>query len=105
MKYRNRLSALREDVEAIQYTVANLNDIISFVGSEKVRWNCLSQELWVTTHAGDMLVRKGAYVVKKRQVGAYPLSHNIFHRLYRKVEISVEPIETSREDGKTYLGL
>lgn len=97
MKYLNRLSTSRKDVEAIQYTLNNLNDIIGFVGSEKVHWNCLSEELWIETHAGYMLVRKGAYVVKRQQVGVYPLAPNLFQKLYKKVEVDVciDPIETT----------
>ena len=104
MKYLNRLSTSRKDVEAIQYTLNNLNDIIGFVGSEKVRWNCLSEELWIETHAGCVLVRKGAYVVKRQQVGVYPLAPNLCQKLYKKVEVDVciEPIEaTCKETPET----
>lgn len=97
MKYSSKVKSPKETVEAIQYTVDNLNDVIKFVGADKVRWNCLSEELWIDTHKGDTLVRDGAYVVKKNPVGAYPLSHNLFHRLYKKVEvtISVDPSEAT----------
>ena len=93
MKYLSKMKTSKETIEAIQYTVDNLNEVINFVGADKVRWNCCTEELWIDTHQGDVLVRNGAYVVKKNQVGAYPLSYNLFHRLYKRVEvmICVEP--------------
>lgn len=97
MKYISTMRKSKEPVEAIQYTIDNLNEIIRFVGEERVRWNCCSEELWIDTPIGDVLVRNGAYVIKRKQVGTYPLSQNAFHRLYKKTEviISVEPSEVT----------
>lgn len=90
MKYLNRFKS-KESIEAVQYTVANLNDIIYFVGGDNVRWNCCSEELWIETSLGDRLVRKGDYVVKKSNKKPYPMSSNMFTKLYRK---SNKPIIT-----------
>ena len=97
MKYVNVMKASKEPVEAIRYTVDNLNEVIKFIGTERVRWNCLSEELWIETHAGEILVRKGAYVIKRKQKKVYPLPQRIFQRLYKKAEVlvSVESIETT----------
>lgn len=53
MIFRNKVKKEETLVEAIQYTVCNLNEIIAFVGSENVEWCPSSQELWVTTSRGN----------------------------------------------------
>ena len=67
MIFRNKVKKEETLVEAIQYTVCNLNEIIAFVGSENVEWCPSSQELWVTTSRGTYLVPKGSYIVKKQK--------------------------------------
>ena len=98
MKYISVMRTHKEPVEAIRYTVDNLNEVIRFIGTERVRWNCLSEELWIDTQMGEILVREGAYVVKRKQDKTYPLPQRIFHRLYRRAEVlvSVESSEVVR---------
>lgn len=69
-------------VEAIQYNLENLNEIIEFVGEERVSWCPLSQELWINTHIGDCIVKDGYYVIKKQGVGCYPIAERYFHKIY-----------------------
>lgn len=93
MKFAHRIvKNKKQTVEAIQYNVGNLNDVIRFVGSEKANWCPLSQELWINTHIGDCLVRDGYYIVKKQEVGYYPLAERFFHKIYVEEEMSEEDV-------------
>ena len=93
MKFAHRIvKNKKQTVEAIQYQVGNLNDVIRFVGSEKANWCPLSQELWINTHNGDYLVRDGYYIVKKQEVGCYPLAERFFCKIYVEEEVKEEEV-------------
>lgn len=77
----------RNKYQAMQYSIENLNEAIAFIGVDKANWCPITQELWINTHIGDCLVREGAYIVKKPNVGCYPLSERHFHRLYVTKEL------------------
>lgn len=82
MFFRNKVKKEKTLVEAIQYTVCNLNEIIAFIGSENVEWCSSTQELWVTTPRGTYLVPKGSYIVKKQKKEYYLLAERYFSKLY-----------------------
>lgn len=86
----NKLKTLknkRNKCQSMQYSIENLNEAIAFVGVDKANWCPITQELWINTHIGDCLVHEGAYIVKKPNVGCYPLSERHFHRLYVTKEL------------------
>ena len=52
-------------IQTIQYNIGNLNEVIALVGSENVRWCPSSQELWVVTVDGVILVSNGSCIVRQ----------------------------------------
>lgn len=81
-QYRNKTTITHNSVEAMQYTMENLNDVLNFVGYGNGQWNTRAEELWIKTHIGDVVVPKGFYVVKRNGFGLYALPQNVFHKIY-----------------------
>lgn len=88
MNFVKRIIGKRKlSIKAIQYNMENLNEVIEFVGVDKISYCPLSQELWIKTHSGDVIVRNGHYIVKKQGGGCYPIAERYFHRIYMEKQI------------------
>lgn len=77
-------------IEAIQYTVRNVYDILDFVGdklameTDSDATGCVSVKIAIKTLEGDMIVSPGDYVIKGISNEFYPCKPDIFEKTYEK---------------------
>ena len=77
-------------IEAIQYTVRNVYDILEFVGDKLVMetdsdaTGCVSVKIAIKTLEGEMFVSPGDYVIKGISNEFYPCKPDIFEKTYEK---------------------
>lgn len=86
MKYRIKTVQKRRPVEAVQYTMENLNTIIKFVGNTKVLWKPRAEELSVIPLGRIMKVDCGSYIVKRHDGELFVIGKRAFERAYERVE-------------------
>ncbi len=85
-KYRNKPVI----IEAIQYVVSNVYDILDFVGDKLIMetdsdsTGCISIKIAIKTLEGEMLVSPGDYVIKGFLNEFYPCKPEIFNQTYEK---------------------
>jgi len=65
MFLKGKVRKTKESIKTIQYNIGNLNEVIALVGSENVRWCPSSQELWIVTVDGVILVPNGSCIVRQ----------------------------------------
>lgn len=85
-KYRNKPVV----IEAIQYVVSNVYDILDFVGDKLIMetdsdsTGGISIKIAIKTLEGKMLVSPGDYVIKDISNEFYPCKPEIFNKTYEK---------------------
>ncbi len=95
-KYRK----LPVEIEAIQWSGINLQEIIDFVGN-KLRYRIIDTawqvgkgvphvDMEIITLEGDMKVNIGDYIIKGVNGEFYPCKPDIFKKTYEKVEVEDE---------------
>lgn len=71
-------------IEAVQYSVDKINDIVDFVGEENVLIDLDGARTFIRTLDGDMPVSEGDYVIKEVNGGFYTCKPDIFEKTYEK---------------------
>lgn len=73
-------------VEAIQYfREENIFSVQDFVGSSML-YDADTNEYYIATLEGDMLLRKGDYIIKGIKGEFYPCKKDIFQETYEEVQ-------------------
>lgn len=67
------------DVEAIQYTGGNLDDILNFCGNKAYY---MDTHLFIISLEGDMVASVNDYIIKGVQGEFYPCKPDIFEETY-----------------------
>ena len=80
MKYRKKPVV----VEAVQWNGNNHKEVIDF--TENKIWFDALGNIWIATLEGDMVAKKGDYIIKGVQGEFYPCKSEIFKETYEKVE-------------------
>ncbi|HEW1296601.1 TPA: hypothetical protein VZ614_001631 [Streptococcus pneumoniae] len=80
MKYRKKPVV----VEAVQWNVNNHKEVIDF--AENKIWFDALGNIWIATLEGDMVAKKGDYIIKGVQGEYYPCKLDIFAETYEKTE-------------------
>ncbi len=80
MKYRKKPVV----VEAVQWNGNNHKEVIDFV-ENKIWFDALGN-IWIATLEGDMVAKKGDYIIKGVQGEYYPCKPDIFAETYEKTE-------------------
>lgn len=86
MKYQAKTLKRRKPVEAMQYTLDNLNTIIGFVGAKNVQWMPRAEELRIVSLGEVTTVEKGSYVVKRHDGQLFVFEKHSFEKIYEKVK-------------------
>ena len=71
-------------VEAVCWSGNNYKEVIDFA-ENKICFDALGN-IWVTTLEGDMIAKKGDYIIKGVQGEFYPCKPDIFAETYEEVE-------------------
>ncbi|CAG5707444.1 TPA: hypothetical protein ACLYDT_001122 [Streptococcus pneumoniae] len=80
MKYRKKPVV----VEAVQWNGNNHKEVIDF--AENKIWFDALGNIWIATLEGDMVAKKGDYIIKGVQGEYYPCKLDIFAEIYEKTE-------------------
>lgn len=80
MKYRKKPVV----VEAVRWTGNNHKEVIDF--AENKIWFDELGNIWIATLEGDMVAKKGDYIIKGVQGEFYPCKPDIFAETYEEVE-------------------
>ena len=80
MKYRKKPAV----VEAVLWNGDNYKEVIDFA-ENKICFDALGN-IWIATLEGDMLAKKGDYIIKGVQGEFYPCKPDIFAETYEEVE-------------------
>ncbi|CDL73666.1 hypothetical protein [Streptococcus pneumoniae] len=80
MKYRKKPVV----VEAVQWNGNNHKEVIDF--AENKIWFDALGNIWIATLEGDMVAKKGDYIIKGVQGECYPCKPDIFAETYEKTE-------------------
>lgn len=80
MKYRKKPIV----VEAVHWNGSNHKEIIDF--AENKIWFDALGNVWIATLEGDMIAKKGDYIIKGVQGEFYPCKPNIFAETYEELE-------------------
>ncbi|MDG7772353.1 hypothetical protein OK578_05735 [Streptococcus pneumoniae] len=80
MKYRKKPVV----VEAVQWNGNNYKEVIDF--AENKIWFDALGNIWIATLEGDMVAKKGDYIIKGVQGEYYPCKLDIFAETYEKTE-------------------
>lgn len=80
MKYRKKPVV----VEAVQWNGNNHKEVIDF--AENKIWFDALGNIWIATLEGDMVAKKGDYIIKGAQGEYYPCKLDIFAETYEKTE-------------------
>jgi hypothetical protein len=70
------------EIEAIQWTGKNINEIFQFTGSQEIGEDFLSSELTIDTLEGKMTATKGDWIIKGVKGEFYPCKPDIFELTY-----------------------
>lgn len=73
-------------IQALEYTVDNLNDIVKFVGVDNCSWDSVNAELSILTLEGVMRVEPGAFVIKGPKNEFYPCRGDVFKLTYEEIK-------------------
>lgn len=75
------------EIEAIQYTGKNQEEIMRFVGDKASQYeeDFLSSELVIKTLEGDMHASVDDYIIKGLKGEFYPCKPEIFHMKYEAI--------------------
>jgi hypothetical protein len=80
MKYRKKPAV----VEAVLWNGDNYKEVIDF--AENKIWFDALGNIWIATLEGDMIAKKGDYIIKGVQGEFYPCKPDIFAETYEEVE-------------------
>ena len=80
MKYRKKPAV----GEAVLWNGDNYKEVIDF--AENKIWFDALGNIWIATLEGDMIAKKGDYIVKGVQGEFYPCNPDIFAETYEEVE-------------------
>ena len=80
MKYRKKPVV----VEAVQWNSNNHKEVIDF--AENKIWFDALGNIWIATLEGDMVAKKGDYIIKGVQGEYYPCKPDIFKETYEELE-------------------
>ena len=80
MKYRKKPVV----VEAVQWNDNNHKEVINF--AENKIWFYALGNMWIATLEGDMVAKKGDYIIKGVQGEYYPCKPDIFAETYEELE-------------------
>nr|DAY15736.1 MAG TPA: PGDYG protein [Caudoviricetes sp.] len=80
MKYRKKPAV----VEAVLWNGDNYKEVIDF--AENKIWFDALGGIWIATLEGDMIAKKGDYIIKGVQGEFYPCKPDIFAETYEEVE-------------------
>lgn len=80
MKYRKKPVV----VEAVQWNGNNYKEVIDF--AENKIWFDALGNIWIATLEGDMVAKKGDYIIKGVQGEFYPCKPDIFEETYEELE-------------------
>lgn len=80
MKYRKKPVV----VEAVRWNGNNHKEVIDF--AENKIWFDELGNIWIATLEGDMVAKKGDYIIKGVQGEFYPCKPDIFAETYEKTE-------------------
>jgi hypothetical protein len=72
-------------IEAVQWTGDNINEIFELTRAHSVGEDFLSSELTIPTLEGDMIARKGDYIIRGIKGEIYPCKPDIFEETYELV--------------------
>lgn len=81
MKYRKKPVV----VEAVRWNGNNYKEVIDFTENNKIWFDALGN-IWISTLEGDMIAKKGDYIIKGVQGEFYPCKPDIFAETYEEVE-------------------
>ncbi len=73
-------------IEAVQWTGANLSEIVSFAKSPKATVFIASKELSIETLEGTMVATKGDWIIRGVEGEIYPCNPNIFEQTYEPAD-------------------
>lgn len=71
-------------INAVRWMGTNIDEVRALIGSNVVIEN-LDDSLTIPTLEGDMLARKGDWVIRGVQGEVYPCKHDIFEATYDRV--------------------
>ena len=74
------------EVEAIQWTGENIDDVFSFVGGTIDEWSENDLTITIGTLEGNHLATLGDYIIKGIADEFYPCKPDIFRATYEEVE-------------------
>lgn len=80
MKYRKKPVV----IEAVKWTGDNFEELIHFA-QNKIWFDGLGH-VWIDTLEGDMVAKRGDYIIKGIQGEFYPCKPDIFDETYEEVE-------------------
>ncbi|RSK20770.1 hypothetical protein [Streptococcus oralis] len=80
MKYRKKPVV----VEAVHWNGNNHQEVIDF--AENKIWFDALGNIWIATLEGDMMAKKGDYIIKGVQGEFYPCKPDIFAETYEELE-------------------
>lgn len=80
MKYRKKPVV----IEAVLWNGDNYKEVIDFA-ENKILFDALGN-IWIATLEGDMIAKKGDYIIKGVQGEFYPCKPDIFAETYEEVE-------------------
>lgn len=80
MKYRKKPVV----IEAVLWNGDNYKEVIDF--AENKIWFDALGNIWIATLEGDMIAKKGDYIIKGVQGEFYPCKPDIFAETYEEVE-------------------
>ena len=81
MKYRKKPAV----VEAVRWNGNNYKEVIDFAENNKIWFDALGN-IWIATLEGDMIAKKGDYIIKGVRGEFYPCKPDIFAETYEEVE-------------------
>lgn len=71
-------------IEAVKWNGNNHKEVIDF--AENKIWFDALGNMWIATLEGDMVAKKGDYIIKGVQGEYYPCKPDIFAETYEKTE-------------------
>lgn len=81
MKYKTKPC----EIEAIQYTGKNADEVLSFAGEKNIIFNPHVKRFWIETLEGMMNVSPKDYIIRGLQGEIYPCKPDIFQMKYEPV--------------------
>lgn len=81
MKYRKKPVV----VEAVRWNGNNYKEVIDFAENNEIWFGALGN-IWISTLEGDMIAKKGDYIIKGVKGEFYTCKPDIFAETYEKTE-------------------